>query len=172
MRPASSTSTLMPATASWYAAMPPAAPLPTTIASQGPEPGVMDAARRRDSSRIAARSRSSVGSAGMSGLRLPPAVRAILAVDGQAADERGQDLVALVPEILVDADLRRVVAVDRGLLGVEEERLEGSPLRRMLTDVAEERVDLRRLRLGLLVARDVERGIRDGLRLRELVLAD
>src|SRR5688572_33279550 len=120
--------------------MPPAAPLPTTIASQGPESGLMDAARRRESSRTAARSRARVGSAGMSGLRLPPAVRAILAVLGQAADEFGQQLVALVPKVLVDADLRRVVTVDRGLLGVGEERLERWPPPRVPGHVAEQRV--------------------------------
>src|SRR6188768_3848429 len=117
--------------------MPPAAPLPTTIASQGPEFGVIDAASRRDSSSTAARSRSSVGSAGMSDLRLPPAVRAILAVHGQAADELRQERVALVAQVLVDADLGRVVPVDRGLLGVGEEGLEGRPLARV-PDVAQE----------------------------------
>ena len=65
MRPASSISTLMPAVASWNAAMPPAAPLPTTITSQRPLPGLTAAAILRDSSRTAARSRSSVGSAAM-----------------------------------------------------------------------------------------------------------
>src|SRR5258707_10522078 len=135
MRPASSMSTLMPAVASWNAAMPPEAPLPTTITSQGPEVGLMDAASLRDSSVMARRSRSRVLSAGaaaatvrlfgcISGLRLLPAVRAILAVHRQAAHELEQDLVALVPQLLVDADLGGVVAVDGGLLGVREERLE------------------------------------------------
>jgi hypothetical protein len=64
MRPASSMSTLMPAVASWKAAMPPEAPLPTTITSHGPEDGLMDAASLRDSSVIAASSRSRVLSTG------------------------------------------------------------------------------------------------------------
>src|SRR6185295_1767704 len=85
----------------------------------------MVAARWRDSSVTAARSRSSVGSAAMSGLRLLPAVRAILAVHGQAPHELLQDRVALVVQLLVDADLRRVVAVDGGVLRVGEERLDG-----------------------------------------------
>src|SRR5687767_2165031 len=122
MRPASSTSTFTPAMASWNAAIPPAAPLPTTITSQRAVPGLMAAASRRDSSVTAARSRSRVRSA-MSGLRFLPAVRAILAVDGMAAHELGQDLVALVAQLLVDADLRAVVAVDGRLLGGDEELL-------------------------------------------------
>jgi hypothetical protein len=40
IRPASSSSTLTPAIASWKAAIPPAAPLPTTIASQRSLPGL------------------------------------------------------------------------------------------------------------------------------------
>ena len=54
MRPASSMRTLTPAVASWKAAMPPAAPLPTTMTSHFPEPGLIAAARRRDSSVTAA----------------------------------------------------------------------------------------------------------------------
>src|SRR6267142_2313568 len=95
MRPASSMSTLIPAVASWKAAMPPEAPLPTTMTSHGPEVGWL---------------------AAFLGLRLLPAVRAILAVHGQAAHELEQYLVALVAELLVDADLGRVVAVDGRLL--------------------------------------------------------
>src|SRR3954466_6876716 len=124
MRPASSTRTLMPAVGSWKAAMPPAAPLPTTITSQGPESGLIDAASLRDSSVMAARSRSSVGSAATSGLRFLAAVRAVLAVHGQASDEFHEVLVALVLQLLLDADLRRVVAVDGGLFGLREELLE------------------------------------------------
>src|SRR5437870_4659460 len=130
MRPASSISTFTPAVASWKAAMPPAAPLPTTMMSQVPEPGLMVEASRFDSSRLAERSMSRVGSAGISGLRRLPAPGAILAVHGLAADELEQDLVALVAQLLVDADLRRVVAVDGGLLGRHEERLQRRPLPR------------------------------------------
>src|SRR6185295_8444292 len=109
MRPASSISTLTPAVASWNAAMPPAAPLPTTITSHCPVPGLIDAASLRDSSVTASRSR--VGSAGMvTSLRLLPAMRAVLAVLGLATDELRQDLVALVAKLLVDPDLRGVVA--------------------------------------------------------------
>src|SRR5690349_4914797 len=104
--------------------MPPAAPLPTTITSQGPESGLMDAASRRDSSVMAASSRSSVGSVATSGLRLLAAVRAVLAVHGQAALELHEVLVALVLQLLLDPDLRRVVAVDGRLLGLGEELLE------------------------------------------------
>src|SRR5262249_4581165 len=52
-RPASSARTLMPAVASWYAATPPAAPVPTTMTSQAGAPGLTAAAWRRDSSVIA-----------------------------------------------------------------------------------------------------------------------
>ena len=76
--------------------------------------------------------------------RLLPAVRAVLAVHGLAADELAEELVALVAQLLVDADLGRVVAVDRRLLRGHEERLERR-LRRALVaaDVCEDRVDLR-----------------------------
>src|SRR5262245_32326184 len=124
MRPASSMSTLTPAVASWKAAMPPAAPLPTTMTSQVPDPGLMVEARRRDSARLSDRSMSSVGSAGISGLRRLPAPGAILAVHGLASDELEQDLVALVAELLVHSDLGGVVAVDGGLLGGHEEGLQ------------------------------------------------
>src|SRR5687767_9319377 len=96
MRPASSARTLSPDMASWYEAMPPAAPVPTTITSQGPLFGVIVRASVRDSSRTAARSRSRVGSEAISALRFLPAVRAILAVLCLAPHELGQDLVALV----------------------------------------------------------------------------
>src|SRR6185503_6411466 len=89
-----------------------------------------DAASRRDSSVIARRSRSVVGSAATLCLRLLPAVGAVLAVLGLAADELGQDLVALVVELLVDADLGGVVAVDGRAFGDREERLQGQPARR------------------------------------------
>src|SRR5687768_4909178 len=134
MRPASSTSTLTPAMASWNAAMPPAAPLPTTMTSHCVEPGLTAAASRRDSSVTAARSRSRVGSAAILRLRFLPAVRAILAVDGMASHELGEDLVPLVAQLLVDADLRRVVRVDRRLLGGDEE-----PLHRRLPELLRRR---------------------------------
>src|SRR4029453_9796619 len=50
MRPASSNSTFTPAIASWNAAIPPAAPLPTTITSQRSLPGLIESASRFDSS--------------------------------------------------------------------------------------------------------------------------
>src|SRR5262245_48350288 len=115
----------MPAVASRNEAIPPAAPLPTTIASQGPEDGVMDAASLRDSSVMAGRSRSSVRSAAISGLPLLAAVRAVLPALRLAAHELGQDRGALVAELLLEADLRGVVAVDRRVLRDREEGLEG-----------------------------------------------
>src|SRR5947207_4243879 len=143
--------------------MPPAAPLPTTITSQGPESGLMEAASWRDASVIAARSRSSVGSAATSGLGLLSAVRTVLAVHGQAADELHEVLVALVLQLLLDADLGGVVAVDGGLLGLGEELLEQRPWHAARdAHVAEQRLHLRRLGLGLLVAREVEAGIGGG----------
>jgi hypothetical protein len=45
---------LTPAVASWKAAMPPAAPEPTTITSQACEPGMIAAACRRDAARCSA----------------------------------------------------------------------------------------------------------------------
>src|SRR5215510_871474 len=106
----------------------------------------MDAASFRESSRTAARSRSSVGSAAILGLRLLPAVRAILAVHGEAAHELLEDRVALVAQLLVDADLRGVVAVDGGLLDGREERLERRGRRRVgrpfPAQIGEERLDL------------------------------
>src|SRR5262245_51644111 len=104
--------------------MPPAAPVPTTMTSQVCVPGLTAAACRRDSSVIAVRSRSSVLSAATSGLRLLPAVGAIPALHGPAAHELQQDPVALVAQLLLDADLGGVVAVDGRLLGVGEELLE------------------------------------------------
>src|SRR5437899_12549673 len=102
MRPASGLRTFATAVASWEAAMPPAAPLPTTITSQVPEPGLMVEASRFDSSRLAERSMSRVGSAGISGLRRLPAPRAILAVHRLASDELEQDLVAFVAQLFVE----------------------------------------------------------------------
>src|ERR1051325_5544431 len=143
--------------------MPPAAPLPTTIPSQGPESGLMEAASFRDSSVMAARSRSRVGSAATSGLGFLAAVRTVLAVHGQASLEGHEVLVALVLQLLLDADLRGVVAVDGGLLGLGEELLEQGPRRAAGdADVAEQRLHLGRLGLGLLVAREVEGGIGGG----------
>src|SRR5712691_335103 len=140
--------------------MPPAAPLPTTITSQRAEPGLMVEASRRDSSRLAERSMSRVGSAGMSGLRLLPAPGAVLAVHGLAADELEQDLVALVAQLLVDTDLGRVVAVDGGLLRGDEEGLQGRPLPRLVRAAADVR--------GLLVLAHRRRSLFPGHRRRAL----
>src|SRR6059036_2812784 len=107
IRPASSNSTLTPAIASWNAAMPPAAPLPTMMTSQRSLPGLIESASRFDSSSARVRLTLSVGSSCMVFL---PADRAILAVFGLAADELPQELIALVAQLLVNADLRRVVA--------------------------------------------------------------
>ena len=52
----------MPAIASWNAAMPPAAPEPTTITSHLPDFGVIEVESLRDSLVIAERSSVSVGS--------------------------------------------------------------------------------------------------------------
>src|SRR5262249_22655311 len=119
--------------------MPPAAPLPTTITSQLPEPGLMVSASRFDSARLSERSMSSVGSVGISGLRRLPAPRAILAIHRLAALELEQDLVALVAQLLVDADLGGVVAVDRGLLRRDEEGLQRRLLARRLRRTADVR---------------------------------
>src|SRR5262245_6607356 len=101
--------------------MPPAAPLPTTMTSQRSLPGLIESASRFDSSRARVRLTSSVGSACMMFL---PAVRAVLAVFGLAADELTQELIPLVAKLVVDADFRGVVAADGGLLGHHEERFE------------------------------------------------
>jgi hypothetical protein len=53
---------LTPAIASWNAAMPPAAPLPTTMTSQRSLPGLIDSASRFDSSSARVRLTLSVGS--------------------------------------------------------------------------------------------------------------
>ena len=53
-----------------------------------------------------------------------PAVLTVLAVDGLAPDELFDEYIALVAQLLVNADVRRVVGVDGGLLGHHEERLE------------------------------------------------
>src|SRR5215510_8345574 len=125
IRPASSSSTLTPAIASWKAAIPPAAPLPTTMTSQRSLPGLIESASRFDSSSARVRLTLSVGSSCIVALRmLLPAVRAVLAVFGLAADEFFQELIALVTELLVNTNLRGVVAADGCLLGHHEKRLE------------------------------------------------
>src|SRR5215510_11995536 len=140
IRPASSSSTFTPAIASWNAAMPPAAPLPTTMTSQRSLVGVIESASRFDSSSARVRLTLSVGSSCMVFL---PAVRAVLAVFGLAADELAQELIALVAKLVVNADSRGVVAADGRLLGHHEERFERR-LRRLLVaaDRLEDRVDL------------------------------
>src|SRR4029434_4204753 len=52
---------------------------------------------------------------------LLPAVRAVLAVLGLAADELAEELIALVAQFLVNADARVVVAAYRRLFGHHEE---------------------------------------------------
>src|SRR6476660_9466753 len=72
-----------------------------------------------------------------------PTVLTVLAVDGFAADELLDVLIALVAQIFVDADLGRVVGVDGGLLGHHEERLERRLWRALVAaDGLEDRVDL------------------------------
>src|SRR6266511_6271926 len=74
---------------------------------------------------------------------LLPAVRTVLAVFGLAADELLEKLIALVVQLLMDADLRRVVPADRRLLGHHEKGLQRR-VRRLLVaaDALEDRVDL------------------------------
>src|SRR5215213_2784521 len=137
--------------------MPPAAPLPTTMTSHGPDFGVMDEAIRFDSETTPPRLRERVGSGihelsnekckmqnvkarldaslffhfslfifHFTPVSLLPTPLAVLPIDRLAAHELWQRLVALVAEFLVDPDLRRVVAVDGGVLGGDEELLERS----------------------------------------------
>src|SRR5436309_14397347 len=116
----------------------------------------MDSERRLDSSSVRVRLRSSVVSACMVGgperralmrrcpmplwMNLLAAVRTVFAVFGLAADKLAQELIALVAQLLMDANLRRVVAVDRGVLGHHEELLERSVRGTLIAaDIAENR---------------------------------
>src|SRR5690606_19382270 len=138
IRPASSISTFPPAMASWNAAIPPAAPEPTTMTSYGSRPGVTVGCGG-----VAERTIGMSTSEGC-GLRRLPAVRALLAVLGLAADKLGEELVALVAQLLMDPDLRRVVAADGRVLDGAEELL-GRRLRVALVpaQVGEQFLDLR-----------------------------
>src|SRR6266852_5290633 len=160
IRPASSNSTLTPAIASWNAAIPPAAPLPTTMTSQRSLPGLIESASRFDSSSERVRLTLRVGSSCMcmslpgqlkgtpcSALPLPirflTAVRTVLAVDRLAAHELPEELIALVAQLLLNGHLRCVVAADRRLFGHHEERLERRLGRALVAaDGLEDRVDL------------------------------
>src|SRR5262245_59102889 len=147
MRPASSSSTFTPAIASWNAAIPPAAPLPTTMTSHCADPGVIDAASLRGSCVIGSRFSASVESGCMSPLL--PAMRAILAVFGRAADEVLQELIALVAQLAMDADFRRVIAADGRLLGHDEKLLQRrGRFELVLTDGGENRIELPGVELG------------------------
>src|SRR5437867_10725750 len=74
-----------------------------------------------------------------------PAVRAVLAVLGLTADELPEELIALVAQLFVNADARRVVAANRRLLGHDEERVERRlRLRLVATDGLKDGVDLTR----------------------------
>src|SRR5882724_3858764 len=74
---------------------------------------------------------------------LLPAVRTVLTVFGLAADELFEELIALVAQLLVDADVRRVVAADRRLLGHHEEGLERHSRRTFVaTDALKDLVDM------------------------------
>src|ERR1051325_9194257 len=74
-----------------------------------------------------------------------PAMRAIFAVLGLAADELAEELVALVAQLLVDADLGGVIPVDRRLLGDHEKFFQRRPWRPLVAaDVAQDLVSLRR----------------------------
>src|SRR5262249_42124411 len=122
------------------------------MASQRSRPGLIDAARRRDSSTALARSSVSVRSACIVSPRRPDSValrfllaarRAIPAVLGLASDEVVKEPVALVAQLLVDTDLRGVVAANRRLLRHDEELLERRPRRALVAaDVAQDRVCL------------------------------
>src|SRR5438445_3720527 len=71
------------------------------------------------------------------------AVRAVFPIFGLAADELAEELIALVAQLLVNADVRRVIAANRRLLDHHEESLERR-LRRALVaaDALEDRIDL------------------------------
>ena len=157
--------------------MPPAAPLPTIITSHLPEPGVIVAASFRDSSgdsvailieRVESfcireistgRSRRSrrtdlswslfCSLISPNSLSLLPAVGTILAVLRCAANEFLQELISLVAKLAMDADLRRVVAANRCLLGHDEEVFERRPwIELALADVGEDGVDLSGVEFG------------------------
>src|SRR5262249_40743375 len=91
------------------------------MTSQRSLPGLIESARRFDSSSARVRLTLRVGSPCMVFLS---AMRAVLAILGLAADEFLEELIALVPQLVVNADLRRVVAANRRLLGHHEKRLE------------------------------------------------
>src|SRR5438093_9970777 len=98
------------------------------MTSQRSLPGLTESASRFDSSSARVRLTLSVGSSCMMFLS---AVRAVLAVLGLAPDELPEELVALVAQLLVNADVRGVVAANRRLLGHHEERLERRLRRRL-----------------------------------------
>src|SRR5439155_23480292 len=119
----------------------------------------MDSERRLDSSSVLVRLRSSVVSACMVGspetagadealplwMNLLAAVRTVFAVFGLAADNLAQELIALVAQLLMEANLRRVVLVNRRVRGHHEELLERSVWGTLITaDIAENRIGLPR----------------------------
>src|SRR5262245_10656216 len=96
---------------------------------------------------------------------LLPTVRTILTVLRLAADELAQELVALVLQLLVNADLRRVVATERCILAHDEEFFERCFRRAFVAaDVAEDRVQLCRVQTH---ERRVEALCRFGVERRE-----
>src|SRR5688572_10323954 len=74
------------------------------------------------------------------------AMRTIFTVFGRAADELLQKLIALIAQLAMDADLRRVVAANGRLLGHDEEVFERCHrIELVLADAREHRVDLGRV---------------------------
>src|SRR5262245_51801456 len=70
-------------------------------------------------------------------------VRTVLAVLGLAADELPEELIALVAQLLVDADARGVVAANGRPLGHHEKRFErGLRIFLVAADGLEDRIDL------------------------------
>ena len=127
--------------------MPPAAPLPTMITSHFCDPGLMDAARRCDSAVTAERSSSSVGSRG---IRPPASARSADTPcrPGSGSPGTRAGPVALVAQLLVDPDLRGVVAADRRVLRLDEELLERRRLDARRRPLVAAHVGEQRLRLS------------------------
>src|SRR5262249_38684203 len=130
--------------------MPPAAPLPTTMASQRALPGLIAAASCRDSASTLSSSSVSVRSVCMTSRPMfLTAMRAIFPVLGLTSDELAEELVALVSQLLVDADLGCVVPANRRLFRHHEELFDRrARLPFVAADLLQHRVDLRGTELG------------------------
>ena len=131
----------MPAVASWNAAMPPAAPVPTTITSHLPVFGVMAVESLRDSLVMAYRSTVMVRSACIEFSAFCPQCGQSLPSSVAHPTNSGSIWLPLVPQLLVDADLGGVVAVDGGLFGGLKKRSSGvTRLQLVPADVGHQRV--------------------------------